>query len=237
MRQLPSPCCTQAAPVLSAGQPAGYANMTEWQKDNGQQVIEQAPRGALHQQLAVQTAAGAYRVGLFHAVPTLIDGIPTGLVDGCRQPMGYDWVDCCSARSAPRCSTMRGVQWPSFIPVMALAPDLMHRCWWASTDRQPLRRHGASAFDEASRRWTCGVARLDRSGDVSGLWGWIGEREKREAEVLAERPPAGKSSIRMSAHRSLVAQASARWLLSILSKLAGGGRQPGRGGFSGRWAR
>lgn len=141
MRQLPITLLHIVAPVV-VGWPVGqlYANMTEWQKDNAQQVIEQA-REALTNSLGESKPPQVHTELVFsNVVPTLIDASQQAwlMVVG-SQGMGA-LGRLLLGSIAPRCSTMRGVQWPSFIPVMARLPTPMHRCWWASTDRQPLRR-------------------------------------------------------------------------------------------------
>lgn len=74
MRQLPITLLHIVAPVV-VGWPVGqlYANMTEWQKDNAQQVIEQA-REALTNSLGESKPPQVHTELVFsNVVPTLID--------------------------------------------------------------------------------------------------------------------------------------------------------------------
>ncbi|KAN96994.1 universal stress protein [Mycobacterium tuberculosis variant bovis B2 7505] len=160
MRQLPITLLHIVAPVV-VGWPVGqlYANMTEWQKDNAQQVIEQA-REALTNSLGESKPPQVHTELVFsNVVPTLIDAsqqawlmvvgsqgmgalgrlllgsistallhharcpvaiihsdayrcIPTGLVDGRRQPgdgrIGSTAARLDQHRVAPPCAVSSG---------------------------------------------------------------------------------------------------------------------------------
>ncbi len=81
MRQLPITLLHIVAPCgcRLAGGPAGYANMTEWQRTNAQQVIEQA-RGALTSSWVVKPPQVHTEVGLFQCCADAYRCIPTGLI-------------------------------------------------------------------------------------------------------------------------------------------------------------
>lgn len=112
MRQLPITLLHIVAPVV-VGWPVGqlYANMTEWQKDNAQQVIEQA-REALTNSLGESKPPQVHTELVFsNVVPTLIDA-SQHLVDGRRQPgdgrIGSTAARLDQHRVAPPCAVSSG---------------------------------------------------------------------------------------------------------------------------------
>lgn len=113
MRQLPITLLHIVAPVV-VGWPVGqlYANMTEWQKDNAQQVIEQA-REALTNSLGESKPPQVHtELVFFQCCADAYRCIPTGLVDGRRQPgdgrIGSTAARLDQHRVAPPCAVSSG---------------------------------------------------------------------------------------------------------------------------------
>lgn len=225
MRQLPITLLHIVAPVV-VGWPVGqlYANMTEWQKDNAQQVIEQA-REALTNSLGESKPPQVHTELVFsNVVPTLIDASQQAwlMVVGSQGMGALGRLLLGSISTAllhhARCPVAiihsgNGATPDSDAPVLV------------GIDGSPASEAAtALAFDEASRRRVDLVA-LHAWTDL-GMFPVLGmdwrEREKRERlRSSLNASPAGKSSIRMSA-------CTDRWCAtsplggcsSILSKLS-----------------
>ncbi|REA00264.1 universal stress protein [Mycobacterium tuberculosis] len=238
MRQLPITLLHIVAPVV-VGWPVGqlYANMTEWQKDNAQQVIEQA-REALTNSLGESKPPQVHTELVFsNVVPTLIDASQQAwlMVVGSQGMGALGRLLLGSISTAllhhARCPVAiihsgNGATPDSDAPVLV------------GIDGSPASEAAtALAFDEASRRRVDLVA-LHAWTDL-GMFPVLGmdwrEREKREAEVLAERLAGWQEQYPdVRVHRSLVCDKPARWLLehSEQAQLVVVGSH-GRGGFSG----
>lgn len=205
MRQLPITLLHIVAPVV-VGWPVGqlYANMTEWQKDNAQQVIEQA-REALTNSLGESKPPQVHTELVFsNVVPTLIDASQQAwlMVVGSQGMGALGRLLLGSISTAllhhARCPVAiihsgNGATPDSDAPVLV------------GIDGSPASEAAtALAFDEASRRRV----------DLVALHAW-----RLRSSLNAS--PAGKSSIRMSA-------CTDRWCAtsplggcsSILSKLS-----------------
>ncbi|OSC40550.1 universal stress protein [Mycobacterium decipiens] len=238
MRQVPITLLHVVAPVV-VGWPVGqlYANMTEWQQDYAQQVIDRA-RAALTNSLGESEPPQVHtEMDFSNVVPTLINASQ----EASMMVVGSQGMGALGRLLLGSVST--ALLHHAHCPVAVIhshagatpdptAPVLV------GIDGSPASEAAtAFAFDEASRRGVDLVA-LHAWTDL-GMFPVLGmdwpDRENREEEVLAERLAGWQEQYPdVRVHRSLVCDKPARWLLehSEQAQLVVLGSH-GRGGFSG----
>ena len=216
--------------------------ISRWQDDHAQEVLEQARR-------SVVAATGASQAVDVQTV-ALRSNVVAALADASREASmivvgsrggGALGRLLTRARSAPGCCTMRTVRWWSRMPVTVRRPAPMHPWYSGSTVRRsprpPPRGHSTRRHGVTRHCWSCtrGVM-SERSRVLDRAWDTC---ESQGDEVLAERL-AGWQERFPDVHvtRRLVRDTPARWLLEEAERaqlVVVGSR--GRGGSLGTAAR
>lgn len=238
MRQLPITIMHVIPPVV-VGWPVGqmYADMTEWQQENGQHVVEEA-RKTLSANLGNSTPPEIH-------VQIVYSGVLPGLIEASRDA----WMIVVGSQGMGALgrlllgSVTTGLIHHAHCPVAVIhtdegaAPDSNAPVLLGIDGSPASEAATALAFDEASRRGT-GLVALHAWSDV-GVFPMLGmdlrDSEAKGQEVLAERL-AGWQERYPDVHvkRLLFCDKPSRWLLqeSENAQLVVVGSH-GRGGFRG----